>query len=755
LGTTANKTVTITSTAEDDTTVLTYKIELDKLKAVANQQQWVGDPFISQYIFQQDYNNYFQEVVNPGTASLDFGQYMFVWGNEGINGPAASITQASGATAADWKYRYRKYIPGLKWAADSDTWKNNPARAMQDITIDPNVKAGDVFVWASMNETPAQSGTYPSFIMPQVDLNFTSNPWGEDLSNPWDGNLKQWLGAKCFVFKILNDSVRTGDKAANDPNDFLLVDCFASIHGQSQKIGGKAISQVTSYFRKPYIFKGDTVMDKSFGTNPTDCEWYWIDENILGQMGYGWPNTRIYVADGLGSHFMNEVTIFKSTISSLVYKLTEGFTLKESLWGIKAGSSIGVFESNIIKADTGQTLTILSHVDGTLIADTSVLVFNGDTLRVVSNDKVNTTKYALTVSDLSSDAVLTSSVYTIGVTGATGTVTGFPYFGTTLKEVVDSVTVPAGARLDVIDANGAYVALQTLNSDTVYNPTQVSNKIYFDVTAENGTTKILYQLIPTSSNSDAFVTSDVYTVDQTAQLISFVPQGATVYGLFRFLTPAPGATFKLIDKYGFDRTVGYVAWDDKLVVTSEDTKVTKVYYLSLQPKLVYFAYVLSTVYVVDQVQLMVDGALAISTSTLASDFLADLTPAPGASLKVVSSLGVENTSTLNIGDKVRVTAGDGITTVDYAINNIFNGVSKFSKGAFNAYPNPSNGNVTLTGIAIGNRIVVSNILGQQIFAKIANQDVEHISLQGQPSGIYFVKISNNEKTVGCYKLIVK
>jgi hypothetical protein len=140
---------------------------------------------------------------------------------------------------------------------------------------------------------------------------------------------------------------------------------------------------------------------------------------------------------------------------------------------------------------------------------------------------------------------------------------------------------------------------------------------------------------------------------------------------------------------------------------------------------------------------------------LASDFLADLTPAPGASLKVVSSLGVENTSTLNIGDKVRVTAGDGITTVDYAINNIFNGVSKFSKGAFNAYPNPSNGNVTLTGIAIGNRIVVSNILGQQIFAKIANQDVEHISLQGQPSGIYFVKISNNEKTVGCYKLIVK
>jgi hypothetical protein len=409
---------------------------------------------------------------------------------------------------------------------------------------------------------------------------------------------------------------------------------------------------------------------------------------------------------------------------------------------------------NILKKDTGETLTILSHVNGAMIADTSVVIVTGDTLMVVSNDKVNTTKYALTVSVLSNDAVLTSSVYTVGVTGATGTVSGFPY-GTSLKDVVDNVTVPAGARLDVIDVNGAYVALQTLNFDTVYNPTMVSDLIFFDVTAENGTTKILYHLTPTASLSDAFVTSDVYSVDQTTDLIGGIPEGVTVYGLFRFLTPAPGATFKLIDKYGYDRTEGFIARDDKLVVTSQDLSTTKVYYLSVFRQNIYYAYVLSDVFAVDQIGLIVDGALSISTSTLASDFLLDLTAAPGASLMVVNALGVENTNTLNIGDRVRVTAGDGVTMVDYVINNIFNGVNKISKGAFNAYPNPSNGNVTLTGIAIGNRIVVSNILGQQIFAKVANQDIEHISLQGQPSGIYFVKISNNEKTVGCYKLIVK
>ena len=54
---------------------------------------------------------------------------------------------------------------------------------------------------------------------------------------------------------------------------------------------------------------------------------------------------------------------------------------------------------------------------------------------------------------------------------------------------------------------------------------QVNAPIFFEVVAENGVNKIIYQLMPKLWKSDAFVTSNVFEVDQEASLINLVPDG--------------------------------------------------------------------------------------------------------------------------------------------------------------------------------------------------------------------------------------
>jgi len=140
---------------------------------------------------------------------------------------------------------------------------------------------------------------------------------------------------------------------------------------------------------------------------------------------------------------------------------------------------------------------------------------------------------------------------------------------------------------------------------------------------------------------------------------------------------------------------------------------------------------------------------------LVSDFLANLTAAPNASVRVINSQGIENTGFLKIGDRVEVFAGDNSTKVDYDIINILDAVKNIKNSSICIYPNPSSGNFTLSGLAPGSKIKVSNILGRQLLEKTANQDKIQLALEGQPGGIYILKISNGPNVLACVKLIVK
>jgi hypothetical protein len=739
-----DRTITFTSTAEDDTTIRVYNVLLEKEKNPADLQPWNGEPFISQFVWQEQWANAFMEVANPGNQVLDLSNYMFCFGY--VNSPAEAITRVAATT--DWANRYGKYIPGYKWQ-DEANWGIQPAIAEQDLNVLPLVQPGDVFVIGDLRGT-GTSG-YPWWASQQCDIDFGHTPWGGETVNNWSA-LQQWNGANWFLFKIDNDSVKLGTKPATDPNDFTLIDVFGSGDGSAPVVGGLQMQQINGYTRKPEIYKGNPEFKGSFGTNDTTSEWIMVDRPYFDAHNVGWPNDILFVADGIGSHFMNDVTIFKSTVSSNSLKISVGYTSPQTIKGLVTGGTVNEFLDQVIKADTGQVLKVKSHLTGAILSGTNV-ARDGDTLVVKSADTKNITKYVLTVTaeGLSKDAVLTSAQYTIAYEGATGSVSGFDY-GTLLKDVVSKVVVPANATMTIIDDQGAYVSLKVLNFDTAYVDVQVNANMFFEVVAEDGVTKIVYQLTPTME-SEAFVTSDVFDIDQQLSLISLVPDGIGTTGLLGNLVPAPGATMQLIDKLGYDRMFGRVMRDDKLVVTSMDETATKTYYMQILDEIALsLAYVVSDVYMVDQQAFKIAGPYGESLTV--ADFIANLVAAPGATVLVTDADGVENTGILAPEDKVVVTSGNGEIIVNYTLD-FLSGIDNQNQNSITIYPNPASDRVTISGLMSGNRIRVNNIMGVTVIEKVAQTDKEVVSLQGQRYGMYFVTVSNADGIVGRYKLILK
>jgi hypothetical protein len=779
-GTTADKTVTFTSTAEDDTTVLVYRVQLEKERNPIDIQPWYAEPIISEFIFWEQWSNGFVEIANPGNQDLDLSNYMFF--GQYITDPAAAIESYAEPTVATWLNRYVKYIPGYKWV-DSTTWKVTPAIAVQDANVYPIVYPGDVFVMSGIWETgtsyssssnnPWRNGVnWPGEAQADVIFHHPSKPntWNEP-SN--EACARQWEGADFYVYKILNDSIKLGLKPATDPNDFQLIETFGNSDGSSWDPAGKAIDMITTCIRKPEFYLPKPGFAESYGNTADSSEWIMMDRPYFDARNVPWPADILRVVQDLGFHFMNEVTFFKSTVASTVYKVSSGYSQNEAIKGVTTGTTVTNFLGNLILADAGQTLILKNHTTGSILTGSNALT-DGDSLIVMSAGQVvdhvtgdsiyNVSKYVLdvTVEGLSDNAVLSSTVYTIAINGNTGTVTGMTY-GTLVKTVVDpvNITVPAFATMTVVDANDEWVQLKKLNFDTIPVNVQVNDQIFLEVVAEDGVTKILYQLQPTALASDAFVTSDVFTVDQNLALIRLIPQGTTVQGFIANVVPVTGATMKLVDKNGLERTFGQLYKDDRLIVTSQDGETVKVYYLSLLPAWVgetadYLAYVTSSVYMVDQYNLAISGAtITITEATTVTSFKANLVPSTGATIKVVNANDVENTGTMNDGDLLKVTAADGVTKAYYSIEVSHVSINELSNLSINIYPNPSSGKITISGLEPGTRIRIYNILGVGLRDIVSIQSEEIISLEGQPEGVYFVVVSNSDSIIGRYKLIIK
>lgn len=747
-GSLADRTVTFNTTAEDGTTKLAYHVTMNKEKALEDVEPYFADPFISELVFRDQWANNYMEVVNPGNQLMDLSNYMFAWA--GINSPAEAITMV---TATDsWGQRYDKYIPGYKWV-DQATWETQPAMVIPDPAVDPLVYPGEVFVIGDRRGggQVTANDTWWGGYRTDVDLGTGYNPWDETTADGLTG----WVATNYYLFRIDNDSIKLGLKAASDPNDFTLIDVFGSGDGTQLNINGRNINQIESFTRKSHIYKGNPQFKGSFGTNDDDSEWLFADRAYWVSRGYGWPVDILMICSGLGSHFMNEVTVYKSTINSVAYKVSEGYGPDETLRGVKANTTVDDFLTRILKADPGQTLT-LKNAAGTVLTGTQKLT-DGDKLEVLSADSVNTSVYTLnvTANGLSSNAILTSATYFISVDVTTGGIYLIPQ-GTKLTDAIAKVNVPEGATLTVVDGNDAWVPFKKLNFDSTYVDVIVTDNIYFEVLAEDGLTMVRYQLVPDAEASDAFVTSDLYAVDQSTLLISFVPRGTEVSTFLRNVIPVRGATIKVVDKNGLERTKGGLYQDDMLVVTSKDGKVTKTYFLDMLRteflSTAYLAYVLSDTYTVDQLGKLITKPVAESDITA---FLAQLTPAFGAQMAIYDKNGVAKSSgKLMRGDVLKVTSADGKIVAVYTLELDYTAANTL-RNVISVYPNPTEDKVNINGVEAGNRIRVVSLTGATLVDRVAVTSNEVVSLRNQPSGMYFITVSDDNRVISQSKVIRK
>lgn len=767
-----DRTISFKVIAEDDSVSNTYNVELVKEKDPNNIQPYHAEPFLSELVFWEAWNNNFGEICNPGNQPLDLSNYMIAMA---FNTDPAGVIQ-SRMNVEDWLDRYDKYVPGYKWVNEAD-WAVTPGMLERDLTVNPIIQPGDVFSLGGIEDWGYASGEIGLENWPvpkQLDVQFLNknehvNTWNEPINR--DGNpIRKWNNACWYLFKILNDSITLGLKPANDPNDFELIEAFGMGDGSIWVIGGKLTDKVESYRRKPEIYKGNPTLGESFGTSPEDSEWEVIGTSYYADQGYGWPWRALYVGYDIGQHYMVAPGHYLSTISSPVYKVSEGYSMEEGIRGVTTGTTVGTFLENIIKAHENQTLTLKS-VDTDLNPED--IIINNDILIVLSADSTNTTQYFLEVTDdgLSSDAVLVSQVYDVEIisqpksvvqdeeNSGTGTITGFEY-GTQLSTIISNITVPQGALMSIIDGNGAYVPFQKLNFDTVYVNLTVNSETYFDVLAEDGSTRIVYQLLPASTEDDAFILSDVYSITQSENLVNFVPRGTNFQTFLSNITPSYNAEVKVVDKMGIERTEGNLYEDDKIVVTSPNGLVTRVYHLAmlrtqyiLSPD--YLAYVLSDVYAVDQVEYSIDGP---TNETTLDEFYSSIRPSMGATAVLLDADGNEKTSgLLDSSDMLKVTSADGKIQVVYGLHLTVVSSNLLGVNQIQVYPNPTNSKLNIKGVENGNRILVFNSTGAVIRDLKVQGTTEVLSIQDQPSGIYLVVIRNkhNDKVLGQYKVVKK
>lgn len=768
-GTMEERSVTFTSYAEDETSVMAYKVELIK-ELTGCSQRWEPEPFLSQYVFQDQWANNFMEICNPGTEALDLSNYMIInsWGKD----PYEIIRENSGKW--DWKYRYTKYIPGYKWLSESE-WGAKPGICEPDPLTVPSVAPGDVFVMGAINSNDISDAFYGDdwWVLSELDVNFANqdkkypNKWGEEILTGNIGSV--WSTGSWYMFKILNDSVKLGLKAANDPDDFKLIEAWASPEEGDWIVGGRtanADGQTVTWIRKPEYYKGKTGLAESFGTQVDNgtriqdgsSEWLCYDKTYGSEQGYEWGEDILYITRDLGQHSMNEVTAYKSTVHSRVYIVSQGYSMDERIQYVINGTTVADFLENIIKEDEEQNLRIVS--DGAEIETEDVLTY-GDSLYVVSADSTNTSRYLIEVTDeeFPHQALLTSSVYTILVDGETGSISGFDY-GTSLKTIREGVALPSGASMVILDDNGAYVPFQQRNFDGVYVLTQVSDRIYFAVTSEDGVVTISYQLKPNSSSSDACLYSDLYYVDQQTQSIQGVAEGTSVSTLYSNLITSAGASMQLKDKAGFNRDSGTVYRDDKIHVIAEDGETNKTYYIMTLSTsgCDVWTYILSDFFLIDQItRIISDGPIPIISELTVNEFFDSIRISPDAEIFMLDANANIKDSNDQIGqdDIVKVTACDGKVESYYYFNGDIWESVELQSTRISVYPNPSAGLIRIDGLEIGDHIRVFNTLGAEVVNKKAENIEESISLENQGKGFYFLTVSNDKNVKGYFKVIVE
>ena len=590
-GTAEERTTTFTVTSESDTLESVYSIVFELDLGLALQLTDVS-PFISEHVGYKASRDDYVELYNPnnGTEVMDMSHYMLVRTTKTTAADAAitSYSPASPVSVNNQAF----YIPGYKFNYNKDgseanadwTWKDGiEGGVTPDVNVNPYVTPGDVFVLGNWDVTkPSESLLNNVPTVEIADLNMRGNPdYPNMVKQKGVTNFKPHADAY-YLYEILNDSILKGTKgiwtsAESFAKDYRVIDILVGV--DDGIIAGSQASTLSVIVRKPYVQQGNILTGEGGAFHPDidTCEFLYYCRSLEHDDPAYMSGTEM--GQFLGYHNMDPITFNMSTVTSNAYNVDLGYEGDLTIKGDMTGVTVATFIANLNKANSGQSISV--ERAGVVQAD-GIIITTGDMAVVFSADSTTTTKYSIEAAPLNGDASLTA-VGNLGivVNNANMTVSGFSY-DKSIADVLAGVTANELAILNVIDAQNNLVPLLLRSRDTsLVEPivaAKVFNGLYFEVIAEDGTIA-KYELIAEASSSDAYLTSNVFTVSQEdgSENVSGVSGGYSVATFLSLLTPSGKATLELRDKTGVERASGAIQLDDYVAVISEDLSKTAKY----------------------------------------------------------------------------------------------------------------------------------------------------------------------------------
>ncbi|KKK86136.1 hypothetical protein LCGC14_2766270, partial [marine sediment metagenome] len=248
--------------------------------------------------------------------------------------------------------------------------------------------------------------------------------------------------------------------------------------------------------------------------------------------------------------------------------------------GTIEGVTTGTTISDVLDMVNKPASAILNVID----ADSNLVplqILNPDTLKVatrvtggiyfesIAQDQKTIITYELVLDISASDAWVSSNIFDIAQ-----------------DNLVISL-VPEGVSVQIFLANLIPSGNATIEVLTRDEKNRDSGYVVKDdilrVTSEDASVSVDYRIRfqGTPASTAAYVTSEVYTVNEVLLEISEVPQATQVDAFLANLKPVVGSVMKLVDASGNPKTEGSVVSGDQVVVTAEDGETKSSYSLDV------------------------------------------------------------------------------------------------------------------------------------------------------------------------------
>jgi hypothetical protein len=255
-----------------------------------------------------------------------------------------------------------------------------------------------------------------------------------------------------------------------------------------------------------------------------------------------------------GSGYTVDITGKTATITGVAFETT-----LESILSKLEKPGLAVL--NVLDADQNLLPLKVENLADSIYKAT--MFTGGVSLEVVAQDQSKIT-YELIANVASGEAWLSSNSYVVNQSNKV--IYGVPE-GTSAEIFMSMIYAAGGASMELLDKAGYSRETGYIKDDIVR------------VTSEDASNVVDYAMrfIGYTESSEAYVTSDLYDVNNDAQSIGSIPASTGVSVFLGNVVPVAGAVMELKDAAGAAKESGMILTGDVLTVTSEDSSIAVSY----------------------------------------------------------------------------------------------------------------------------------------------------------------------------------